>query len=239
MRFPQDRQPMNSVIIPTLNEVENIGRLIHRIYQHMNPDSTRVIVVDDDSTDGTQRAVRDLENKYPRLKLVVRTKERGLSTAVKLGASMVPEGPVVVMDADMSHNPKFLPDMFGALESGYDIVVGSRYVPDGAIVGWKGHRIAISKGATFIARFLLRLPVKDPMSGFVGCRSPSILTESINMANYKFLVEILSKNTHLNVSEVPIVFHDRTRGESKLSEGTIVQYLQLVLGLFLQRLINS
>jgi dolichol-phosphate mannosyltransferase len=224
---------MKSVIIPTLNEEENIGRLIDAIYSVLDPSSTAVIVVDDDSSDDTQRVVEDKSEHYPHVGLIVRKNERGLGSAVKCGAEAVDEDTTIVMDADFSHNPRFIPDMIQQVEEGYDVVVGSRYVAGGKIVGWPGSRKAVSQGATWIARLLLRVPLKDPMSGFVCVRSPAILRKGFDYADYKFGLEIVSRNRQLSVTEVPITFQDRTRGKSKLGSGTIFQYLVLVIRLLL------
>jgi dolichol-phosphate mannosyltransferase len=229
---------LRTVIIPTYNEEENIGKLIESIFHYLDEENFEVIVVDDDSTDNTQQIVRDLGTEYSQVRLIVRRKERGLSTAVRRGAEEAHEGFVVVMDADFSHHPRFLPDMFAKLEEGYDVVVGSRYTAGGKVRGWPGSRIAVSRIATFLARVLLRVPVKDPMSGFVGCSSPNILVKSIEHAEYKFLVELLAKNRNLRVEEVPILFKDRIYGESKLGGTTILLYLQLLLRLILRNILH-
>jgi dolichol-phosphate mannosyltransferase len=230
--------PVRTVIIPTYNEEENIGKLIESIFQYLDDEKLEIIVVDDDSTDNTQQIVRNLRTKYNNVRLIVRTKERGLSTAVRRGAQEAHEGFVVVMDADFSHHPRFLSDMFAKLEEGYDVVVGSRYIAGGKVRGWPGSRIAVSKVATLLARTLLQLPVKDPVSGFVGCKSSRILAQSIEHAEYKFLVETLAKNRNLRVTEVPIVFQDRLWGESKLDQTTILLYIQLVFRLFFYQILG-
>ncbi|MCF2137577.1 MAG: polyprenol monophosphomannose synthase [Candidatus Thorarchaeota archaeon] len=224
-----------SVIIPTLNEEGNIQQLIESIYAQLSPDETDIYIVDDDSKDRTQEIVTTLTRKYPRLHLIVRKGERGLGTAVRLGATHVPDGPVVVMDADFSHDPRFIPALLKKVREGFDIVVGSRYVTGGRIIGWTGLRIAISKGATMIARILLRVPLKDPMSGFVACSSPKILVDSIKLADYKLLLEIVARNKNLRVTEVPIAFRDRTRGQSKLGSRTLFLYVLLVFRLLFMR----
>ncbi len=223
---------MKSVIIPTLNEEENIGRLIDAIYSFVDPSDTAIIVVDDNSSDGTQQVVQRKTEEFPNLGLIVRTHERGLGSAVRCGAEAADEGITVVMDADFSHHPRFIPDMIERVKAGYDVVVGSRYVPGGEIVGWPGSRKAVSKGATMIARLSLGVPLKDPMSGFVCVRSPRLLVGGFDYADYKFVLELVARNPRLRVAEVPIVFRDRAYGESKLGSGTIVQYLLLVARLF-------
>jgi len=225
---------MRTIIIPTLNEEDNIGRLIESIIEVAGTEGVSIIVVDDDSKDRTQSIVTGLGQRFRGVRLIVRKHVRGLGSAVRLGASQAEKGPVVVMDADLSHDPKHLPAFFSFLDRGFDVVVGSRYVPGGRTEGWPGRRIAISKVATLVARLLFRLPVKDPMSGFVGCRSGRILAEGFRFADYKFLLEIMVKNRALRVTEVPIVFRDRMRGKSKLKGRTILLYLELVARLLFQ-----
>ena len=222
---------MRTVIVPTLNEEDNIERLVRLIFKTLGTRDTHVLIVDDDSTDRTHEVVSELCNEFSDLHMIVRKGERGLGSAVRLGASHFRENQIVVMDADLSHNPKYLPSMFEELERGFDVVVGSRYVPKGDIVGWLGSRIAISKVATAIARIVFRVPVSDPMSGFVGCKSGRLLEEGFDHADFKFLLEMLVKNRSLRVTEIPIVFQDRAKGTSKLGAMTIALYLGLVLRL--------
>jgi dolichol-phosphate mannosyltransferase len=226
---------MRTIIIPTLNEEENIGRLIHSIFHHLGTKRLEIIVVDDNSSDQTQKIVGDLAKQSNNLFLIVRKGERGLGSAVRLGASRAKDGPAVVIDADISHHPKFLPDIFNALEKGYDVVVGSRYVEGGMIVGWSGSRIAISKIATLLARLLFRVRIKDTMSGFVGVRTTRLLSTGFKYANYKFMLEMIVTDRSLSVFEVPIVFQDRTRGASKLDGRTIARFLLLIIRLLFNR----
>ena len=220
-----------TVIIPTLNEEENIGRIIRLIFTHLGSTNVQIIVVDDNSTDNTHSVIRSLQTQYKGLKLIIRTNKRGLSSAVQDGAKQIDAGPVVVMDADLSHNPIYLKPIFEQLSRGYDVVVGSRYITDGGIEGWTGMRIAMSKIASLIGRISLRIKIHDPMSGFVGVRSKDILVSGFSDADYKFLIEILARNRNLRVTEVPIVFRDRMRGKSKLGAKTIFLYLMLVFRL--------
>lgn len=224
---------MKTVIIPTLNEEENISHLIRLIFYHLGSADVQVIVVDDNSTDGTHSVVRNLQSEYESVELIIRTNKRGLSSAVQDGARRAPEGPIVVMDADLSHHPKYLESVFEQLSKGYDVVVGSRYIEGGGIEGWTGSRLAMSRIATWVGRLLLRIRVHDPMSGFVGVRSRNILIHGFSDADYKFLIETLARNRNLRATEVPITFRDRAYGESKLGIKTIFLYLALVLKLTL------
>jgi dolichol-phosphate mannosyltransferase len=222
---------MKTVIIPTLNEAENIGILVPLIIKHLGQNDVQIFIVDDNSSDGTHKVVRNLQSKYSGVKLFIRTKERGLSSAIRYGAKHVIDGPIVVMDADLSHNPRYLNSILDQLAKGYDVVVGSRYIDGGGCEGWPGQRIAMSRFATMIGRLLLRIKIHDPMSGFVGVKSKEILTDGFSDADYKFLVEILARHRNLRVTEVPIVFRDRTYGKSKLGAKTILLYLALVMKL--------
>jgi len=230
---------MKTVIIPTLNEEGNIRRLIEAIFKHLDTDNVRIIVVDDNSSDGTRDIVSDLSAKFSNLLLIHRINERGLGSAVRAGAYEAMSDPVVIMDADFSHNPIHLESFFNKLEQGYDIVVGSRYVPGGKIIGWPGTRIAISKVATAMARLLFRVPVKDAMSGFVGCRSGALVAKGFKHADFKFLLEMLVTNKTLRATEVPIIFKDREKGSSKLSSNTILLHLELLVRLFFSRAQNT
>jgi dolichol-phosphate mannosyltransferase len=219
---------MRTVIIPTINEEENIGRIIEAVYRYMG-DEVAVLVIDDNSSDGTHAVVQSAAVRHPLVRLVVRRNERGLGTAIRRGAQEAAEGPVVVMDADFSHDVTKLPMLFAGIEEGYDVVVGSRYMPGGKTVGWPAHRILVSRGAMLIAKLLLGAPLKDSMSNYAAFRSGKILVRGVHHSGYKYLLEVLATVPGLRVKEVPIVFRDRTRGSSKLGGKTILLYLSLVL----------
>ncbi|UCH04318.1 MAG: glycosyltransferase [Candidatus Thorarchaeota archaeon] len=224
---------MKSVIIPTLNEEENIGRLIRLIYEHVESEVS-VVVVDDESTDGTREVVRNLESEY-NVKLLLRRGRRGLASAVRYAAETTGNGSVAVMDADLSHHPKYLPLLFEKIEEGYDVAVGSRYTAGNRIKGWPGHRVALSKGAGIIASALLGVRVTDPMSGFVALKSSEILVGGIRHSDCKFLLEILATDESLRVAEVPIDFQNRKYGKSKLTVSTTLRYINQVLRHFVTR----
>ena len=222
---------MRTVIIPTLNEEENIEPLVRSIFHHLGKEEASVVIVDDNSIDQTHSIAKRLMDEFPNLSLIVRVHEKGLGSAVREGASQVPLEPVVVMDADFSHHPRYLPRMFEKLNAGYDVVVGSRHTDGGAIIGWTGIRIAMSLIATRLVAMLFRVNTTDPMSGLVGCRSGQMLVSGFQSGGFKFLLELLVKNPTLRVIDVPIVFQDRVRGSSKLGSQTIVQFLTLVFRL--------
>jgi dolichol-phosphate mannosyltransferase len=128
--------------------------------------------------------------------------------------------------------------MFELLKEGHDVVIGSRYAPGASIAGWPMKRLIISKIVTLLLRVMLRVPVTDPLSGFVGVRTPEILTNDIKYANYKFLLELIVATKSLRIKETPILFTDRHKGESKLSLRVARNFLELVLRLLVRNLIG-
>jgi dolichol-phosphate mannosyltransferase len=231
----EGRRIMRTVIIPTLNEEKNIESLVHSIFYYLGKEDISIIIVDDNSSDSTRAIVKKMMDEYANLSLIVRVRVRGLGSAVREGALHVPSGSVVVMDADFSHHPCYLPRMFEKLEAGNDVVVGSRYTDGGATVGWTGSRIAISLIATHLTAMLFCIKTTDPMSGLVGCRSAQLLVTGFKSNGFKFLLELLVRNPALRVVDVPIVFHDRVRGSSKLGSQTIIQFLTLLVRLLFVR----
>jgi len=225
---------MKTVIVPTLNEEENIGCLIRLIYEHMGQEEVSVVVVDDESTDKTREVVRGLRSEY-NVRLLVRRGCRGLASAVRFAARVAGNGPVAVMDADLSHDPRYLPLLFEKIEEGYDVAIGSRYLDGNKVTAWPGHRVMLSKSANTIATALLGIRVTDPMSGFVALKSGDILVNGIRRSDYKFLLEILATDEKLRVAEVPIEFRDRKYGKSKLTRSTALKYLNQVLWHFVSR----
>ncbi|MFW9871346.1 MAG: polyprenol monophosphomannose synthase [Candidatus Thorarchaeota archaeon] len=226
---------MRTVIIPTLNEEENIERIIRSIFFFQERADISIIIVDDNSTDNTHQIVERLIDEYDELSMIVRIHEKGLGGAVREGASHIKSGPIIVMDADFSHHPRYLPTMFEKLDAGYDVVVGSRYSEGGRIIGWPGYRIVLSVIATRLVSILFRVKTKDPMSGLVGCRSAQLLMTGFQNDGFKFLLEILVRNSNIRVKDVPIVFLDRIHGRSKLGAKTILQFMILITKLLFRR----
>jgi dolichol-phosphate mannosyltransferase len=226
---------MRTVIIPTLNEEENIESLIRSIFYHQGREEISVVIVDDNSTDRTQGIIERLMIEYENLSLIVRMHEKGLGSAVREGASHVSSGSIVVMDADFSHHPRYLPKIFEKLKADHDVVIGSRHIEGGRIIGWPGYRIVLSLIATRLVSILFRVETTDPMSGLVGCKSAQLLLTGFQDDGFKFLLEILVRNPTLRVIDIPIVFHDRIHGRSKLGSNTIIQFLILVVKLLLVR----
>ena len=221
-----------SIIVPSYNERDNVRPLLTRIAAAMAGYDYEVIVVDDNSTDGTIDIVKSLGGEFP-VRILVRTGERGLSTAVIHGLRHAQGSVIGVMDADLQHPPEKLPELIKAIESGADMVFGSRYVPGGGVPNWSLLRRIISKGASLISHLFLPSArcVKDPMSGFFMFRRDRVDPDVLKPIGYKIALEILLLGRFENVVEVPFIFEDRSAGASKLKASTQIEYLRHVISL--------
>ena len=231
--------PRLLVIIPTYNERENIGPLIDSI--NANVPKADILVVDDESPDGTGKLVDSLVKKNSSVHCLHRKTKEGLGRAYVAGFKWALERPyefVVSMDADFSHDPKFLPAM---LEKSDDktVVIGSRYTPGGKIEGWGADRYLLSTVANLVTRTVLGLKPKDSSAGFkIYPRSflEKLSLDQVLAAGYAFQVEMLlrAQEHHFKIKEVPITFTDRRVGESKIS-GEARRSMGVVLQLAWQR----
>lgn len=222
--------PRVSVIVPTYQEADSLGPLLDRLSGVREGGlELEVLIVDDDSRDGTEEVVRDLS--LPWVRLITRRGERGLSSAVLAGLRAASGDVLIVMDADLSHPPESIPDMLAALRRGADFVVGSRYVAGGGTEdGWGVLRWVNSKVATIMARPFTS--VKDCMSGFIGFRRDTWLNaQDLDPVGYKIGLELIVKCRCANVVEVPIQFSTRQHGKSKLTLKVQLEYLDHVLRL--------
>lgn len=207
-----------SVVVPTLNEAENVSPLVEQIMRAA-PAGAEIIVVDDGSTDGTRDRVRTLAESHP-LRLVERNEPTlGLSGAVIAGARIAHGEVLVVMDADLSHPPEEIPNLLRPLSEGRaDMVIGSRYVPGGTTPGWPFYRKAMSRVAAGVAYPLTG--VHDSMCGFFAIRRGLLLELAPAATGFKIAFEtIVRGGRRLRVLEVPIAFRDRARGTSKMRFG--------------------
>ena len=229
-------RPLLSVVVPTYNERENLPVLLERLEAALRGlDCFEVIIVDDDSPDGTWRLAEELaRTRYPWLRVIRRVGERGLGSAIIRGLREARGDYVAVIDADLQHPPELLPVMLRrALEEGADVVIASRYVEGGGVEGWSKWRLLVSRAAGLVARLLLPevRRVKDPMSGYWLVRRSIIEGVELEPRSWKILLEILVKARPGRVVEVPYVFRERLHGESKLRFKHIVEYLLHVLHL--------
>lgn len=215
-----------SLVIPTYNEKENIQKLLSNLkeYFDQNKIENEIIVVDDNSPDGTGEALESLKTKYQNLKVIHRSGKLGLSSAVLEGFAVANGEVLGVMDADLSHPHEKMGEMLSRITNGADLVIGSRYVKGGAIVGWGFYRKILSKGAIILARVFTN--VQDPMSGFFFIKRGLLENKFINPKGFKLLLEILIKTDCKNIIEIPIVFTDRKVGESKAGMREIIFYLE-------------
>jgi len=227
-----------SIIIPTYNERDNIGLLIDRIERVQNSRGLmlEIIVVDDNSSDGTIEIVQDLMGKYDNIKLLKRPRKMGLGSAYKDGFKLSTKPVIVTMDADLSHDPNVLPNLISPIYNGdADIVLGSRYIPGGAIEGWPIKRRIISKGANFLAKLVLGLNVKDATTGYRAYRRSIFeqITKYSKRCYFDFQIEVLyfAKKFKWKVTEVPIVFRDRSKGKSKFNIREVLKFAWALLGL--------
>jgi dolichol-phosphate mannosyltransferase len=209
------------IIVPTYRESSNIAKLVPQFFAHAG--NAHLLVVDDDSPDGTAEVVEKLMTTYPNLGILRRQGERSLGRAYTAGIRHGLENGFQIigtMDADLSHNPAYLPHMFDLLKTS-DVVIGSRYVPDGGTVNWTIRRILLSWLANKFAAILLQVPAHDITSGYRLYRRNAlewIRTEEVKSTGYSFLAEVLYR-AHLagaRIAEYPIIFHDRILGVSKL-----------------------
>jgi dolichol-phosphate mannosyltransferase len=233
----------HTIVIPTYNERENIAPLVEGIVG-LGLDS-QVIVVDDNSPDGTGQLVDELATRHPGVRCIHRPAKLGLGTAHIAGIqAALADGALYIatMDADFSHHPRYLPDLLAALGR-FDVVIGSRYVPGGGTHYCTAPRKALSRGANLFARSVLSLHAGDATAGFRGYRRQvleSIALDEIKSDGYSFLIELLYRcqRQGWSVGEVPIVFENRQRGASKISRAEIFKALQTVGRLGWERLGN-
>jgi len=221
------------VIVPTLDEAENIDETVAAVLREGDRASLdlELVVVDDGSTDGTRERVKQWESKDSRVRLISRDGERGLSGAVLAGARAASGGVIVVMDADLSHPAAALPALSRAiLEDGYDMAIGSRYIPGGGTPSWPWKRRILSKLAAALGRRLV--DAHDPGSGFFAIRRETLLETGKAARGFKIGLEILARlGPGARIKEVPIAFRDRTRGSSKLGAGVALTYLEQLVSL--------
>ncbi len=217
------------VIIPTFNEIENIEKIIRKVFSL--PEIFHILIVDDGSPDGTASVVKQLQNEFDgRLFLMERQGKQGLGTAYIAGFKWSLQKQydfIFEMDADFSHNPDDLIRLYKSChEEGNDVSIGSRYIRSGKIENWPLNRIFISYGASLYVRMITWMPVKDCTAGFV-CYKRAVLEkinlDKIRFIGYAFQIEMKFRawRNHFKLKEIPITFIDRKEGHSKMTKGIV------------------
>jgi dolichol-phosphate mannosyltransferase len=226
-----------SLVIPTYNEAKNIATLTAQLEALLEPtlgESYELIVVDDDSPDGTWAVALELAREHPRLKVLRRERERGLSSAVIRGWQVARGEILAVMDADLQHPANVNLALFSEIERGADLAVASRHIAGGGVSDWSAARRALSRGAQLLG--LLLLPgvlgrLSDPMSGYFMVRRSALAGVELQPLGYKILIEIVARGRVRWIGEVGYVFRERAEGESKVTWQLYLQYLGHLLKL--------
>jgi len=221
-----------ALVVPTLNEADNIGILLDSIQQaieHIDISYT-IVVVDDGSTDGTPHVVRKQMQRDNRIELLERPGKSGLAGAILHGWKHVNADFLGVMDADLQHPPALLPELLGTVLEEADIAIASRYTKENGVEGWNPVRAAISRVSTMATRPLLnpKLNVTDPMSGFFIVRRSCIDGLEFQTQGFKLLLEILVRGRIKSAREIPYQFGLRHAGKSKASAAVAFHYLSLL-----------
>ncbi len=225
--------PDLTVVVPTFNERENVEALVRRLAAVLEGIAWEVIFVDDDSPDGTAALVRDLARRDRRVRVVQRIGRRGLTTACVEGmlASAAPY--LAVIDGDLQHDERILPDLLRAVrDEGYEVAIGSRYVAGGGLGEWAGERQFASRFATRLSRLVLKAEVKDPMSGYFLIRREVLegAVKDLSGIGFKILLDLFASSPRpLRFIEVPYEFRTRQAGESKLDSVAVWEYLMMLL----------
>ena len=227
-----ERGPELTVIVPTRNERDNIIPLYNLLCATLDQRNWEMMVIDDDSADGTAAMVRWLAQHDRRVRLLSRIGRRGLASAFVEGVQASTAPYVAVLDADLQHDETLLPRMLATLENEpIDIVVGSRYVEHGSVGDWSGSRARISALATRLGRNVLGIPVSDPLSGFFMIRREAFEASLRNLSSigFKILVDLFASSPQpLRVKELPFEFRNRHSGESKFDAMIAIEYVMLL-----------
>ena len=221
------------VISPTYNERKNIKLLVDMVLGNY-PDFD-LLIIDDNSPDGTSEKVKDLQSKYENLYLEIRANKSGLGTAYIYGFKWALDHKydrIVQMDADLSHNPKDLPMLVKNLNE-YDLVIGSRYIKGISVVNWPLRRLMLSYGANTYSRIITGMPIMDGTGGFKAWKSEvlsDIDLDSVRSQGYSFQIEMNFRAwiKDYKIKEVPIIFSDRTIGQSKMSKKIVYEAVFMV-----------
>ncbi len=216
-----------TIVSPTYNEAENVPRLVHDVGTVLSGIDYELLIADDDSPDRTWAVGQEMAARNPRLRVLRRTADRGLSQAVIEAFLSSSSDYLGVIDADLQHDPTVLPQMIAALDAGADIAVGSRYVEGGGTGAWNLRRRFQSWVATQLAQTFLGVQLTDPMSGYFIMRRSDFhrIYRQLDASGFKILLEIIGRLDPSRIEEVPYTFRTRVAGKSKLASRVIFDYL--------------
>jgi len=229
---------MNTIVLPTYNERENLPHALNRIREVADGRSIQLhtLIVDDNSPDGTGRLADQLAEEYPDVSVLHRSEKEGLGKAyiagfrhaMEQGADLLFE-----MDADLSHDATYLPDFLRLIEQGADVVLGSRYVQGGGVENWPLSRKVISRGGSLYSRIILGLPYHDLTGGYKCFRRQVLETlnlDAIGASGYGFQIEMTYRahKAGFKIKELPIIFVDRQVGQSKMDNGIVLEAMLMV-----------
>jgi dolichol-phosphate mannosyltransferase len=224
-----------SVILPTYNERENLIVLVDELNYILEKNvEYEIIIVDDNSPDGTGHLADELSRKSENIRVLHRPKKLGLTSALIAGLKMSNGDLIAISDADLQHSPKMLVSLLNEIIHGADLVIASRYIDGGSVGTWSPWRRIVSMGATLLAHALLPITgkVKDPLSGYFIFKRQVVNGTELSGIGWKILLEILVKNNGTqNIIEVPYVFTPRRTGNSKLKLKDYLDYLSLIFKL--------
>jgi len=225
-----------TILLPTFNESSTIEKMLDAIRNNL-PDgiSIEILIIDDNSPDGTALKVKELQSTYPNLHLEERPGKAGLGTAYLFGFKWALENNydhIVQMDADLSHDPNDVPRLVSRLKD-HDLVIGSRYVNGVSVVNWPIRRLILSYGANMYSRFITGMPINDGTGGFKAWRGTllnDIELKKVRSQGYSFQIEMNFRSWRLGarIKEEPIIFVDRTIGESKMSKSIMYEAIWMV-----------
>ncbi|NTU86746.1 MAG: polyprenol monophosphomannose synthase [Chlorobiaceae bacterium] len=242
---PGGGDPDTLVIIPTYNESENISRVIEKVFT-LYPSGLDILVIDDNSPDGTAAIVTALQQTQPGLRLMKRSGKLGLGTAYLAGFRYAIEKEyrfVIEMDADLSHDPEMIAVLLDGMDSA-DLVIGSRYVNNTVnVINWPLGRLVLSKLASVYTRMITGMPIFDPTGGFKCFRRKVLETldlQRVNSQGYSFQIEMNFRawKKGFVIREVPIVFTDRTVGQSKMTRKNIREAVWIVWWLKIKSIVG-
>lgn len=230
------------VVIPTYNEAENLPRLVGAIEQELQEEDFKIIVVDDNSPDGTAGVVAKLDQSYRNIIIYHRPSKLGIGSAIhdglKIALSFLDCEYIVTMDADLSHDPKDVRRLLSEAEDA-DLVQGSRYMKGGGVIGWSSFRSAVSYAANLLCRLLFRTQLHEHTSNFrvYSRRCSEVITATLHCEHYEWFIGsiLIAKDNLYRIKEIPITFINRTHGKSKLKITDVLNWATYIGKAFFER----